>query len=314
MTKQALVVGIDKYEHPFQPLNGCIKDAMGLVKVLENNQDGSSNFVCERLYHDVTRTRLKDAIQNFFKEPHDISLFYFSGHGSTTEFGEFLIPKGAKHEEDGIPLRYLVEQANESKSDNVIIILDCCYSGGIINIQASSRAGLSILTASRGDQRAVEKRTGNITEGVFTKFLLDGLEGGAADVLGNVTLLSIYAYVEQAFGRTKQRPLLKTNLERSFLLRKCNPTIEISTLKKLPEYFSTPTHEYPLDKSYEPTEAPKNEKNEKIFKHFQKLRDGRLLVPVGEEHLYYAAINKKSCKLTALGQYYWQLAKDNNLS
>ena len=33
------------------------------------------------------------------------------------------------------------------------------------------------------------------------------------------------------------------------------------------------------------------------------------LVPVGEEHLYYAAINRKACALTPLGKHYWHLAK-----
>ena len=40
--------------------------------------------------------------------------------------------------------------------------------------------------------------------------------------------------------------------------------------------------------------------------------DGRL-VPVNAEHMYYAAINYKSCKLTAQGQHYWNLVKKNTI-
>ena len=40
---------------------------------------------------------------------------------------------------------------------------------------------------------------------------------------------------------------------------------------------------------------------------------GQLVVPVDEDHMYYAAINSKSCRLTALGAQYWQLATENKL-
>ena len=38
-----------------------------------------------------------------------------------------------------------------------------------------------------------------------------------------------------------------------------------------------------------------------------------LVVPVGETHMYYAAMNSKSCKLTALGVHYWNLVKNNRI-
>jgi hypothetical protein len=41
--------------------------------------------------------------------------------------------------------------------------------------------------------------------------------------------------------------------------------------------------------------------------------DCRLLIPVGENHMFYAAINSKSCQLTPLGRFYWKLVKENRL-
>ena len=38
-----------------------------------------------------------------------------------------------------------------------------------------------------------------------------------------------------------------------------------------------------------------------------------LVCPVGEEHMYYAAMNSKSCKLTPLGQHYWNLVKSGKI-
>jgi hypothetical protein len=50
-----------------------------------------------------------------------------------------------------------------------------------------------------------------------------------------------------------------------------------------------------------------------IFKDLQKFRDARLLVPVGAEALYWAAIHRKSSRLTTLGRFYWKLVKENKL-
>ncbi|MCC3403956.1 caspase family protein, partial [Eubacterium callanderi] len=35
-----------------------------------------------------------------------------------------------------------------------------------------------------------------------------------------------------------------------------------------------------------------------------------LIEPVDEEHMYFAAMNSKSCRLTPLGLHYWKLSKD----
>ena len=52
-----------------------------------------------------------------------------------------------------------------------------------------------------------------------------------------------------------------------------------------------------------------NKEHEEIFSILQKYVKLNLVVPVGEDHMYYAAIHYKSCKLTAQGQHYWDLAK-----
>jgi len=39
----------------------------------------------------------------------------------------------------------------------------------------------------------------------------------------------------------------------------------------------------------------------------------RISKPVGEEYMYYAAQNSKSCKLTALGYHYWRLVKEGKI-
>ena len=250
-----------------------------------------------------------------FVNPAETALFYFSGHGFLRIFNGFLVTQDATVYDEGVNMRDIIVSAIKSKIKEIIIILDCCFSGGLGKIPEISndnvilREGVSILTASRESQEAIEQSGA----GLFTSKICNALEGGAADIIGNINIASVYAYVDQIHGAWEPRPLFKSFVSKLTNLRKCKTFIEPSMLRLLPEYFSSPTYEYKLDRSYEPTEEPINPKNEEIFKHFQKYRAARLLEPINEEHLYFAAINCKSCKLTPLGKFYWDLAKKGNI-
>ena len=72
------------------------------------------------------------------------------------------------------------------------------------------------------------------------------------------------------------------------------------------------------DPTYEPDKHEAdikevNKDHEAIFSTLQKYVKLNLVVPVGEEHMYYAAIHHKACKLTTQGQHYWNLVKKNTI-
>ena len=78
--------------------------------------------------------------------------------------------------------------------------------------------------------------------------------------------------------------------------------------------FQKAQEEYALDPTYEFTnEDIAKPKNVAILKNLQKFEGVNLVVPVGEEHMYFAAQNSKSCKLTALGYRYWRLVKEGKI-
>ena len=78
-------------------------------------------------------------------------------------------------------------------------------------------------------------------------------------------------------------------------------------------YFSDPEGEFKLTPEYEFT-APGNDPSKvAIFKDLQAFTDVNLVVPVGEQHMYWAAMNSKSCKLTPFGKRYWRLVKHNRV-
>jgi uncharacterized caspase-like protein len=314
--RRALLVGIDDY--PTAPLAGCVNDAERMAAILAAHEDGSPNFDCRVLTappEGVTRRVLRHAVEALFREPADVALLYFSGHGTVNNLGGYLVTVDAEQYDEGMSMTDVLKLAQGSKAAEVVIILDCCHSGAfgatpaIDNDSAVLREGMSVLAASRATQASMEVDGA----GVFTTLVADALEGGATDICGNVTVAAVYAYVDQALGAWDQRPMLKAHVSRFTPLRRTAAEADPAVLRLLPRYFSDPHEELPLDPGYEPDVEPHDDDKEQAFGHLQTYRDARLLKPVGEKHLYYAAVNSKACALTALGRHYWYLANSGRL-
>jgi hypothetical protein len=318
--RRALCVGIDEYE--FGPLNGCVNDAQRMRAVLEKQHDGSPNFDCKTLTAPqgggkgvVTRTILRDHLQRLFKDPADVALFHFSGHGTINNLDGYLVTQDAKKYDEGVAMGDVLKLANDSRAREVVILLDCCFSGQLGNLPAVDnskavlREGISILTAGRGDQVSVEAGGG----GVFTSLVVDALEGGACNLLGAVSAPAIYAYVEAALGAWDQRPLFKAHVSSVLELRCCKPPIDRSILRRLPTLFPLPAEDLPLDPSYEESSPAADAANIFKFKALQALNRVHLVLPIDAQHMYDAAVHSKACRLTPSGRYYWRLAKDNRI-
>lgn len=314
--RKALVVGINDY--PNAPLRGCVNDAISIGNIFGNHGDGAPNFGVKLLTspsESITRPKLKAEIEALFAGDPDVALLYFSGHGVITSLGGYIVTTDFKKYDEGVSMDDILNLANHSKAKDKIIILDCCHSGtlGSPTIAGSNVAqlseGLSVLTASRDSESALEING----SGVFTALVVSALQGGAADLRGHITPGSIYAYVDQALGPWDQRPIFKTNVTRFTSLRTITPPVSHATLRKLIDYFPKPEDEHKLDRSYEFTEPAPDPAKVAIMKDLQKFVSVGLVVPVGEEHMYFAAINSKSCRLTALGFQYWRLAKEKHL-
>ena len=78
---------------------------------------------------------------------------------------------------------------------------------------------------------------------MFTSLLVDALNGGAANLLGDVTPGSIYAHIDQSLGEWEQRPVFKTNVKRFTSLRRVVPAIQRADLRRIVDFFTTPSHE-----------------------------------------------------------------------
>lgn len=164
-------------------------------------------------------------------------LFYFSGHGAPDPVtGQaYLVPVDgdpAYLEDTGYPVKRLYEKLDGLKAKRVLVALDSCFSGaggrsvlakgtrplvGKIDTGAVTGTKLVALTASKSSQIS-----GTLEEqghGVFTYYLLRGLNGAAKDSAGGVTAASLFEYlrpnVEDASRRAnrEQTPELLSSVE-----------------------------------------------------------------------------------------------------
>ncbi len=323
--RRALFVGIDAYDD-LPSLRSCVSDAERMEQALSRHDDGSINFECKSLLapgRRVGKADLRGMLKGTFASPAEAALFYFAGHGSVdSQLGGYLATQDAKPNDVGVSMQEVLSLANTAPISEVTIILDCCHAGAFAEVPALTQniihlhEGVSVLTGSRSTQSARE--VGDA--GVFTSLLYEALLGGAADVRGNVTVAAVYAYADAAIGSWGARPMFKAHVSSFVPLRRCKPAIETEILRQLPSYFHSPEEEFQLDPNYEPAYQPDvqgeergKEEKEKIFLQLQKYRAAGLVEPVDEDHMYYAAINSKSCRLTPLGKFYWMLAESSKL-
>lgn len=340
--QKALVVGIDNY--PGKPLSGCVNDARSVAKLFARHGNGDPNFSVELItapqpnpdgsipqpedpYREsspkggISKVFLGQKIHDLFTTKSDIALFYFSGHGTITSVGGYILTTDTQSYDEGVAMNEILGYANHSPAKEKIIILDCCHSGafGSPDIDGSNASQLSegmvVLTAARDSEQAMEAKGGH---GVFTSLLIEALQGAAADILGQVTPGAVYHYADQALGSWEQRPIFKTNVSSWTPLRTVppgpgSPAIPVETLRKIVDYFPHADDEHPLAPDYELTDPSHDDAKVAILQDLQAFASGDLVVPVGEQHMYWAAMHSKTCKLTPFGKRYWLLVKEDRL-
>lgn len=131
--RKALCVGIDCYEYA-RNLHGCVNDAICVKNALERNGDGTLNFHTKLMCAAsppsyITRSTLKDAIQELFDDESEIALLYYAGHGSFDALGGYLITSETERADDGLSFDDIMGIVGLSKAKHKVIILDSCHSG-----------------------------------------------------------------------------------------------------------------------------------------------------------------------------------------
>ena len=215
MKRKALVVGIDKYR--IVPLSACVGDATRVGDRLASAEFDVQRLTCSD--YSVTEKLLRDKIRELFASGGstiESSILYYAGHGFMSEAGGALAPQDWAPGRAGVAMDEILAFANASSHGNRTIILDCCHSGAFGELANSVTAlstigrGVTILAASREDEPAKENAQSG---GAFTRLLMQGLEGAAADRHGRIFPFGLYMYIADTFGAWDQTPVYKANVE-----------------------------------------------------------------------------------------------------
>lgn len=205
----------------FHPLEGPANDLAALAPLLRDPERGG---FAVREFLDKNRNEVLLDLEQALGSAAlgDLILIYYSGHGKLTRYGGQLCLATADSRENAlrstsIPARDLREMVEESNCDQIVLLLDCCYSGAVMrggDVSSELRivddaSGFYIMTASTSIQPARETAPlpGGTVMGRFTAALVDGLETGAADQgrKGKILLSDLRHHLERAvIGSTPQ--------------------------------------------------------------------------------------------------------------
>lgn len=215
-----LAVGVGQYEHAkVGKLPLAAKDARDFVAAFQRQKG--------RLYADVqiqlltdkdaTKDNILDGLDWIQRQTthRDVAAIFFAGHGVDDNAGTFyFLPVGADPQalrRTGV-MKAQLQQTVAVLPGKVLVFMDACHSGnlmkeisptrrnlvpdinGIINELISAENGAVVFSSSTGRQYSLEDQSwGN---GAFTKALVEGLNGNAADG-GKITVKTLDAYVSQ---------------------------------------------------------------------------------------------------------------------
>ena len=234
-----LIIGINDYL-TLPPLIYSVNDAQSVYQTL-TTLGFSKNQTRLLLNGKATKLAILGALQDLTKKSRstDRIILFFAGHGLThaTDYGEegFLMPVDSREDsilETGISMKFLKAKVRELPAKHILLTADSCYSGYAVSrgmprlidrnlIEAYTQSPvIQVLTAGQKNQLVTEEQG----HGIFTKFLLQGLEGRAdMDTNGVLTALELGQWVQGQVIRTTNRrqiPMFGTlSGEGQFLLR-----------------------------------------------------------------------------------------------
>ncbi|NET38686.1 MAG: caspase family protein [Cyanothece sp. SIO1E1] len=236
----ALLIGVANYSY-ITSLDKTKIDAQDLGNVLKN-----SGYLPENVHvlldQEATKMAISeklDLLANLSNEE-DTVIVFFSGHGLQRvggfNRGEYLCPVEAKIsdlESSCISSKQLTDALSAIKAERLVVFLDACHSGGVGEVKDSNlrmKGGLSeqgyvqlvkgkgrvVIASSRADEPSWELREDR--NGLFTRFLLEGLRGGAARLDGTIPIIRLFDYISDKVSQYKDQHPFITSATENFVI------------------------------------------------------------------------------------------------
>lgn len=174
-------------------------------------------------------------------KPEATALIYISSHGHALPNGEYLIPYDADNSSESALIGSAIQDAEVKamlsaiQADRVVVILDCCHAGGITKAMDTPKAftgvnesfakqlgigkGRAVFASSRSDQKSYILP--GDSNSLFTKYILEGLRGGANHDGGLIRIFDLWDYVQPRVHAAKPQQIrfLAQNWKRTSPLR-----------------------------------------------------------------------------------------------
>jgi len=234
-----LVATYDYQDSRLSKLVAPSRDADDLAKVLRNPQIAGfdvTTLINKPLYV------VGEAIGEFYRDQRrdDLSVLYFTGHGLKDDYGRLYLAMTNTRLDNlqftGLSGIQISDAMNECRARQKVLILDCCYSGAfpadspakgdtaVHTLERFAARGRAVLTASDATQYSFEGAavSGEGSQSVFTKFLVEGLVTGKADLDndGDIALDELYGYAYERVTehQPQQRPKKQEDVEGRIVL------------------------------------------------------------------------------------------------
>ncbi|MEO1258084.1 MAG: caspase family protein [Bacteroidota bacterium] len=212
-----LAIGVSDYNDSELKLNFAAKDARDFKNAIDRHNGrlyGSAEY---RLLtnSEATRANIMDGLEWIVKQTtqHDVAMIFFAGHGRENSRGTFYyVPVEADLSDGSLRrsgiMREDIKETVATIVGKVLVFMDACHSGNlmessrrrgtpdltrIINELADAENGAITFSSSSGRQYSLEDSRWN--NGAFTKAVVEGLNGEAANNDGSITWKSLDAYV-----------------------------------------------------------------------------------------------------------------------
>ena len=208
--RRAIVIGINTYRTYAESdqLKYASADARGVAVLLAGPAAGES-FVKPLYNEEATREKIWDAVAEVKAAPRPDTLFiFFSGHAELDPLTEqyYLMPSDGDRqrlEATAIPATQFMASLRGIGAKTLVIFLDACHSGaldagkgtnrdksvadGFNKIVAeqneTTRGSIMLFVSASRDQLSWEDDESS--RGVFTRFLIEGLDGKADGIDGS---------------------------------------------------------------------------------------------------------------------------------
>lgn len=206
-----MAVGVNNYNQTDLRLQKAANDARDFVETVEglglNQYDRLATTV---LLTDslATDRNIKRNLSQLVTKVNqgDVVLLFFSGHGAKEGDATYFLPVNAESNDlfstsvnfDDIKT---ATRRLKDKKCRIIVFMDACHSGAlygqksVVENYALSEPGIIGFYSSTASQKSNESEKWK--NGIFTKALLEGLKGKAADANGDITLDKLEAYIRE---------------------------------------------------------------------------------------------------------------------